>query len=250
MLPSSSSKDVRSQRYQVFMLALCLYTLGTLAFESFFLLDPSAHKILNYADNAVCALFFVDFLISLYRAPNKWQYFYTWGWMDLASSIPTVDALRWGRVTRVVRICRVLRGVRATKLLISFILDWRSQGTFLPTALVSLAIVVFSSVAIVQFEAGADNSNIKTAEDALWWAFVTITTVGYGDRYPVTVEGRILAVFLMILGVGVFATFSGFVAAWFLTPEAKLQESELENIRQELVTIKQLLEKRDADRTE
>lgn len=247
MLPSSGSKDVRSQPYQVFMLALCLYALGTLAFESFFLVDPSTHKILKYADNAVCALFFLDFLISLYRAPNKWQYLYTWGWIDLASSIPTVEALRWGRMTRVVRIFRVLRGVRATKLLISLILDWRSPGTFLAAALVSIVVIVFSSVAILQFEAGAYNSNITTAEDALWWAVVTITTVGYGDRYPVTAEGRIVALLLMIVGVGLFATFSGFVAAWFLTPEAKQQESELESLRQELATIRELLEKRDRD---
>lgn len=247
MLPGSNSKDVRSQPYQVFMLALCLYALGTLAFESFFLLDPSTHQILKYADNAVCGLFFVDFLLNLYRAPNKWRYMYTWGWIDLASSIPTVEALRWGSLSRVVRIFRVLRGVRATKLVISFILDWRSQGTFLATALISIVAIVFSSVAIIQFEKGANNSNIITAEDALWWAVVTITTVGYGDRYPVTIEGRIIAVMLMIIGIGLFATFSGLVAACFLTPEAQHQESELESLRQELATIRQLLEKRERD---
>lgn len=247
MLPGSNSKDVRSQPYQVFMLALCLYALGTLAFESFFLLDPSTHQILKYADNAVCGLFFVDFLLNLYRAPNKWRYMYTWGWIDLASSIPTVEALRWGSLSRVVRIFRVLRGVRATKLVISFILDWRSQGTFLATALISIVAIIFSSVAIIQFEKGANNSNIITAEDALWWAVVTITTVGYGDRYPVTIEGRIIAVMLMIIGIGLFATFSGLVAACFLTPEAQHQESELESLRQELATIRQLLEKRERD---
>lgn len=247
MLPGSNSKDVRSQPYQVFMLALCFYALGTLAFESFFLLDPSTHQILKYADNAVCGLFFVDFAINLYRAPNKWRYMYTWGWIDLASSIPTVEALRWGSLSRVVRIFRVLRGVRATKLVISFILDWRSQGTFLATALISIVAIVFSSVAIIQFEKGANNSNIITAEDALWWAVVTITTVGYGDRYPVTIEGRIIAVMLMIIGIGLFATFSGLVAACFLTPEAQHQESELESLRQELATIRQLLEKRERD---
>ena len=247
MLPGSNSKDVRSQPYQVFMLALCLYALGTLAFESFFLLDPSTHQILKYADNAVCGLFFVDFLLNLYRAPNKWRYMYTWGWIDLASSIPTVEALRWGSLSRVVRIFRVLRGVRATKLVISFILDWRSQGTFLATALISIVAIVFSSVAIIQFEKGANNSNIITAEDALWWAVVTITTVGYGDRYPVTIEGRIIAVMLMIIGIGLFATFSGLVAACFLTPEAQHQESELESLRQELATIRQLLEKQERD---
>lgn len=243
-MPASGSNEAKAQPYQVFMLALCLYALGALTADSFFSLDPSTRTILEYADDAVCGLFFLDFVISLIRAPSRWQYLYTWGWIDLASSIPSVDALRWGRAARILRIFRVLRGVRATKLLASFVLDRRAQGAFLAAALVSILLIVFSSVAILQFEAGMDG-NIKTAEDALWWAFATITTVGYGDRYPVTSEGRIVAVLLMTAGVGLFGTFSGFVAAWFLAPEAKQQENELESLREELLLIRKLLEQRE-----
>ncbi|MGE0823415.1 MAG: potassium channel family protein [Candidatus Binatia bacterium] len=187
-----------------------------------------------------CVLFFVDFLISLMRASDKKQYLYTWGWIDLASSIPTVDVLRWGRIARVARIFRVLRGVRATTLIASFILNRRPQGAFLTTVLVSLLLIVFSSVAILQFER-APESNINSPEEAVWWAFVTITTVGYGDHYPITFEGRIIAACLMVAGVSLFGTVSGFVAAWFLTPEEKQQENELEDIRKELQRIRQLL---------
>ena len=63
--------------------------------------------------------------------------------------------------------------------------------------------LLFSSIAILQVETDP-NSNIKTAEDAIWWSYVTITTVGYGDKYPVTTEGRIIAVILMTVGVGLF----------------------------------------------
>ncbi len=243
-MPASDSSDAKSQPYQVFMLALCLYALGVLTADSFFSLDPSTRTILEYTDNAVCGLFFLDFVISLIRAPSRWQYLYTWGWIDLASSIPSVDVLRWGRAARILRIFRVLRGVRATKLLASFILDRRAQGAFLAAALVSILLIIFSSVAILQFEAATDG-NIKTAEDALWWAFTTITTVGYGDRYPVTPEGRIVAVLLMTAGVGLFGTFSGFVAAWFLAPEAKQQENELESLLEELRRIRKLLEQQE-----
>lgn len=75
--------------------------------------------------------------------------------------------------------------------------------------------IVFGSIAILEFEKG-EETNINNAEDALWWSFVTITTVGYGDKYPVTTEGRIVAGVLMIVGVGLFGTFTGFVASWFL----------------------------------
>ena len=83
--------------------------------------------------------------------------------------------------------------------------------------------------------------NIKAAEDAMWWSFVTITTVGCGDKYPVAPEGHVVAVILMIAGVGMFGTFAGFVASWILEPSEKGQENELESIRWELDEIKMLL---------
>lgn len=242
----SESDWAKARPYQLFMLVLCLYALGGLAAESLFSIDQSTRTILDSADNLVCALFFLDFLISFFRAPNKWKYFATWGWIDLASSIPLIDTLRWGRAARVVRIFRVLRGIRATKLIVSFILDRRSEATFLAAALISILLVVFSSIAILQFETAAD-ANIKTPDDALWWAFVTITTVGYGDKVPLSPEGRLIAGLLMTAGVGLFGTFSGFIAAWFLEPEAKKGQDEREGLRQELLAIRQLLEKRGSE---
>lgn len=239
-----SKNEAEGHPYQLFMLFLCLFALGTLTAESLFSLDRSTRTILEYADNVVCVFFFIDFLTSLFRAPNKWKYLYTWGWIDLVSSIPTLDPLRWGRIARVTRIFRVLRGVRATKILASFVLDRRSEGAVLAAALVSILLIVFSSIAMLHVEVGAEGINIKTAEDAIWWAFATITTVGYGDRYPVTSEGRFVAVLLMMAGVGLIGTFSGLVAAWFLGPKTKEQETELEDLRQELVAIKRLLEDR------
>ena len=84
--------------------------------------------------------------------------------------------------------------------------------------------IIFSAVAILQVET-APNSNIKTAEDAIWWAYATITTVGYGDVFPVTTEGRIIAAALMTVGVGLFGTFTAFLASWFVT-EKKQEDTE------------------------
>lgn len=229
--------------YQLFMLTLCLYAIVALAADSFFSLDPDIRKIINYADIGVCILFFVDFITSFFSAPDRWRYLYTWGWLDLASSIPMFDAFRWGRAARIMRIFRVLRGVRATKIVASFLLDRRAEGAFLAAALVSILLIVFSSIAILQFESGTD-SNIKNAEDAIWWAFATITTVGYGDRYPVTFEGRIVAVMLMTAGVGLFGTLSGFVAAWFLAPGRKRQETEIQSLTREIQELREIVEKR------
>jgi voltage-gated potassium channel len=228
------------------MLAMCLYALAAMGAETLLPLSSETRSIIEYADNVVCLLFFFDFCKNMIQAPNKMRYFATWGWIDLASSIPTIDALRWGRAARIFRIFRVLRGVRATKLLATLILERRSESAFLAVSLVSILLIVFASIAILQFET-LPESNIKSAEDALWWAFVTITTVGYGDKFPLTSEGRIIAGMLMLAGVGLFGTFSGFIASWFIVPQASKNESEIERLREEIVKLRNTIETRRVD---
>jgi voltage-gated potassium channel len=92
----------------------------------------------------------------------------------------------------------------------------RAQSTVYLVILVAILVLEIGSIAILGAEAGAPTGNIETAGDALWWAVVTIATVGYGDLYPTTVEGRIVGVFMMVVGVGVFASLSSFLAQWFL----------------------------------
>ncbi|MHB8800860.1 MAG: potassium channel family protein [Thermoanaerobaculia bacterium] len=226
--------------YLLFMLALSLLALGLLGAGVFLPLGPDESRLLSYADNAVCVLFLLDFFVTLARAENRWKYFVTWGWIDLLSSIPAVDALRVGRMARVLRILRVLRGVRSAKILAEVLLRRRAEGAFLAVCLVSILLVFTGSVAILHFET-APESNIKGPEDALWWAVVTLTTVGYGDRFPVTTEGRVLAALLMTAGVGLFGTLSGFVASWFLKAPAAADspsDSDVATLRAEVARLR------------
>jgi len=235
--------DQTSRSYQFFMLVLCLYALAVVAAQTATALDPEVQAILDYADYVVCLLFFVDFLFSLWSAPNRWQYLKTWGWLDLLSSIPMLDAARWGRIARVTRIIRVIRAIRTTKVLTAAFLRQRAESAYLAASLAALLLIVFCSIGILHFEDDPE-SNIRTAEDAIWWAFTTITTVGYGDRFPVTTEGRFVASLLMFAGVGLFSTFSGFLAAWLLLPE-KDEHSDLIAVKEEIATLRKLLEARD-----
>lgn len=225
---------------QLAMLVLCIYALGTLAARTAIRFSPQTDAILDYADYALCGLFLVDFLISLFRAPNRWRYFITWKWLDLLSSIPMIEVTRWGRAARIIRVFRVLRGLRATKLLAGLVMRRRVESAFLAASLLALLLIVFCSIAIVHFE-DLPGGNIQTAEDAIWWAFTTITTVGYGDRYPITLEGRIVAAILMCGGVGLFGTFSGFLASWFMGNGRNPSESDLVVIRQDLTAVRAAL---------
>jgi voltage-gated potassium channel len=246
-MDATISERSRSFLYQLVMLSFCLFAIGTLAMRSMVRMDPQVSALLDYVDNAVCVVFFADFLLSLARAPNRLRYLYTWGWIDLLSSIPVLDALRWGRLARVCRIFRVLRGIRAAKLLAGCLLARRAESMFTAASLIALLLVVVSAISVLHFEAEINDGNIKTADDALWWAFATITTVGYGDKYPVTLEGRFVAGVLMCVGVGLFGTFSGFFAAWFLSPDPAENEKQLSEIKNELAEIRRILDQGNRD---
>jgi voltage-gated potassium channel len=149
------------------------------------------------------------------------------GWIDLISSIPNVDILRAGRALRVIKIIRILRAFRSTKHIVTHIFKTRAQSAFTSVILLAVLLVIFSSISILQFET-EPTSNIKTAEDAIWWSYVTITTVGYGDKFPVTTEGRIIGILLMTAGVGLFGTFTGYVSSWFLGDKKTEETNEPE----------------------
>jgi voltage-gated potassium channel len=193
---------------------LSLYVLFALIIDTYFRLPTELSKLLLFIDNIICIVFLFEFSYRFIKAPSKLM-FLKWGWIDLVSSIPAFEFLRYGRLIRLFRILRILRAFRSLKHLSRHIFKNKVKGTFASVSLIAFLMIIFGSIAILQVEHDP-NSNIKSAEDAIWWAFVTITTVGYGDKFPVTTEGRIIAGFLMITGVGLFGTFTGFIASWFL----------------------------------
>lgn len=196
------------------ILILSFYVLIALLVDTVFKLPPETSKLLNYIDNIICGVFLFDFIVRYRKAESKLA-FMKWGWIDLIASIPTFDFMRAGRLLRVIRLIRLIRAFRSTKHIVQHVFKNKIQGTLTSVAIIAVLMLLFSSVAILQFETDP-NSNIKTAEDAIWWSYVTITTVGYGDKYPVTTEGRIIAVILMTVGVGLFGTFTAFVSSWFV----------------------------------
>lgn len=198
----------------IIVIVLSIYVLIALLVDTFFKLPIEVSKVLDLVDNCICVFFLFEFCIRFYQADNKLK-FMKWGWIDLLSSIPTFDFLRAGRALRLIRLLRVLRAFRSTRHLVNHIYKNKTQGAFTTVSVIAVLMVISSAIAILQVE-DDPNSNIKTAEDAIWWAYVTITTIGYGDKFPVTTEGRIIAAALMTVGVGLFGTFTGFLASWFV----------------------------------
>lgn len=206
------------------VLILSIYVLGALIVDSIYILPTETSLLLNYIDYSICIFFFIEFCIRFRKAENKLK-FMRWGWIDLISCIPMIEALRPGRLLRLIRLLRIIRAFRTTKNIVDHIFANKAEGAFTSVSVIAILLVIFSAIGILQVE-NDPNSNIKTAEDAIWWAYVTITTVGYGDKFPVTTEGRIIAAILMTAGVGLFGTFTAFVASWFVIDNKQNIESK------------------------
>lgn len=226
---------------QVIILFLSLYLLGTLFIYTIFKLPTHVEQALETIDSMICIIFIADFFYELYKAKNRLEYL-KWGWIDLISSIPTYPIFWWGRFVRVIRILRILRGLRAVKSIVDIVFQSRAKGTVASALVICFSIAVFASIAVLSIESTEPEANIKTPQDAIWWSFSTISTAGYGDKYPVTNEGRFLAILLMTAGVGLFGTATAYVATFFLEPEQKEEDEREKKILSEVRALRDKLD--------
>lgn len=200
--------------FQFFILALSFYVLGAMLADVALDLPPDIRQLFGYMDYVVCFFFFIDFSLRFYRAPSKWRYM-RWGWLDLLACIPA-GWFQAARLARVVQIIRVLRALRSLELIWQLLFRNRAEGVLASAATATVLLVVFGAMTVLMVETPNPDSPINTAEEALWWAIVTVTTVGYGDYYPITTLGRVVAVLLMVCGVGLFGSFAAYISSLFV----------------------------------
>lgn len=236
----TDSKQSALSAWQCLMLFLSVFVLVVLLVETVFVLPPEVSRLLSAVDTAVCGVFAADFFIQLKTAKRKRDYL-KWGWIDLISSIPNVPFLRIGRVARIVRIIRLLRAVRSTRVIIAHLFQNRARGTLATVSLITFVLIVFSSIAVLNVET-APNSTIKTAEDALWWSLATVTTVGYGDVYPKTTVGHMVAGVLMIAGIALFGTFTATVASFFVQQDSRQEDAKIDAVLRKLDAISERMD--------
>jgi len=184
-------------------------------------LSPATERAVLSIDYVLWAVFAAEYGIKLYLAPNRRRF--------VAHHIPdlivvVVPMLRPLRVLRSVRLLRLLRlallggfaakGLREAR----SILRHRGLNWVL---LIVLVLNLIAAAAVMEFERGNPQANIDSYPDALWWAVTTITTVGYGDRFPMSPAGRGVAVVLMIAGIAMFGVITATIAAYFVEQKAE-----------------------------
>jgi voltage-gated potassium channel len=275
--PSTEKKTTEQEQqakkmtvYDLVIGILAIFSLVILIVPLIVKLPPDTVDTLDTVENALCVVFFADFLRSLIRAPGKWGYFLKGGgWLDLLGSIPfgKLAIFRFARLFRIARVMRTLKGNDFRKMLTDHI----AQNTLLFTFAAALILIFTVAILVLKAEQGNPKANITTFPNALWWAFVTITTVGYGDYYPVTNLGRFWALILMFSGLGIIGVLSSYLASTFISLQSRRKariaggngnneesnedegnaenetttnlEVELAAMKEELTAIKQLLEK-------
>lgn len=221
------------------MLVLAFLMVPLLLGPELFDLSPELKQTFFVLDWFIWAVFALELAIKTYLSLDRGIYLKR-HWFDVI--IVVVPFLRPLRLVRSLRFLRVARGARLLSFAMRFIYSAQTiigrHG--IRYALLAGALLFFAAAGLaLLFE--RDQGNITTLDDALWWAATTITTVGYGDRYPVTTEGRAIAVFLMFLGISLFSLVTANVAALFVLPEQKKEEATLEDVLQRLADLEALL---------
>ena len=219
--------------YNIFILVLTLFSLAIMA-VLLLPLDDDTRDLLTLYDNVICVIFLGDFAMNLAGSRPRRAYFIGQrGWLDLLGSIPSVGIFQLGALLRLARLSRLARigkllGGKNRKALAADVLRNRGQNATFITILAAGMVLSVASVLVLQFESGSPNANIKTGGDAIWWGIVSLTTVGYGDFYPVTFLGRLTGVSLMVAGIGIIGALASILASMLVspsTPEAPSAES-------------------------
>ena len=182
-------------------------------------------QVLRVADISIWLLFAVDYTIRMSLAPARLRFIRS-HLPDLAMVL--LPALRPLRILRLLSLGNVLARRSARSLI---------ADTGLAVTGTAGLVVYLGAVAVLDAERGAPHANINSFGDSLWWACTTITTVGYGDRYPVTAAGRAVAVLLMLIGIALLSVLTAGIAAWFVKQSTDLATSRaaaavLQQVRQ------------------
>ena len=214
--PRPDGSELKDTGYEIFVAILSVLSIVNLVLL-YAIQDANLDTVLTAMNVLVSVIFLGDFTYRLLSANSKSTYFLRqFGWADLLASLPFAQA----KILRVFRLVRVFRLLRAngTKRIVRSLVDNRAGSALLSLLLMGILVLELGSLEMLNIEQYAPGANITTGSDALWYVIVTISTVGYGDTYPVTNGGRFFGAVIIIIGVGIFGTFTGYLANLFLSP--------------------------------
>ncbi len=242
--PRKERHELKDVGYEIFIAAISVLSILNLLMM-YIVRSASLETVLFAMNVLLTIILFADFVYRLVTAPSRRDYFFReFGWADLLASLPVMQ-LKVLRVFRLIRVFRLLRA-NGVRVIGNRLMRNRAGSALLTLLLMGILVLEFGSLWMLALEEGAPDANIVTASDALWYTIVTISTVGYGDQYPVTTQGRVLGAVIIIIGVGIFGTFTGYLANVFLAPKPPKEEVEVLETRERVAHLRTLLAEQQA----
>lgn len=239
--------ELKGAGYEIFIGALSVLSILNLVLR-YAVHDEGLDLVLLAMNGLLSLIFLGDFTYRLFTAESKTDYFFRqYGWADLLASLP-LEQVKILRLFRLLRVARLMRDYGAKNIGKSLVAD-RAGSALLTLLLMGILVLEFGSLGMLAIEQYAPGATITTASDALWYVIATISTVGYGDTYPVTNAGRLLGAVIIVIGVGIFGTFTGYLANLFLAPKkaaAAAAGSEADEARRQVEQLKALLVQQQA----
>jgi voltage-gated potassium channel len=212
----ASRSELKSVGYEFFVGALSVLSLVNIVLAAA-IEDQDLTNILLVMNGVLSAVFMIDFVYRLATAPSRSTYFFRrFGWADLLASTP-LSAFKVLRIFRLVLVYRLMTDLGRRAVATSLARE-RAGNALLTLLLIGFLLLEFGSLNMLYLEQQSPDANITNTSDALWYTMVTISTVGYGDHYPVTTGGRILGTLIIVIGVGIFGAFTGYLANAFIAP--------------------------------
>ncbi|MEM8857654.1 MAG: ion channel [Chloroflexota bacterium] len=244
-------KDDKITPFSLFMIFLNIFAvIVALLTFTFSNLPEQTRDLMIQLDTLMSVILLADFVWRFSQLErSQWRDFWLpWGFVDLLGCMPAFPILRIFRLVRLFRLFQGIREIGSRQIWHQIREQWAASYLW-GAATLSVPLVLLSGWWIQRVEqdscAAGVSGAICTFGDGVWWAFVTVTTVGYGDRFPVSSSGRLLAGILMTIGVGIFGLFTSYIATVFIRQEDDQIEEELENVKQELAEIKELLKRQE-----
>jgi len=240
----TTNRELKSPGYEIFIGALSVLSIANIVLL-YAINDKGLSNILLIMNVIFSAIFLLDFTYRLLTAPSKSDYFFRrFGWADLIASFP-LQQLKVLRLFRVMRVYRLLHEYGARNVFRTLSRDRAGSALYILLFL-GILVLEFGSLGMLRIEQYAAGANITTASDAVWYTIVTISTVGYGDKYPVTNAGRILGSIIIVIGVGIFGTFTGYLATTFLSSKDEPAVTPPSDGRRQVERLKELLAQQQA----
>jgi len=209
----------RSRRFAYFIQFLIIFSVITFSIETLPNLKPQTKVILN-AIEAFCVIIFTfEYLARIYVADSKPRFIFSFfGIVDFLAILPFylsfgID-LRSLRLLRMFRLFRLFKLVRYNKAIKHFVNAMKlAKEQIILFLIITIMLIYFAAVGIYYFENEAQPEHFSSIFSSLWWSIVTLTTVGYGDVYPITVGGRIFTFFILMIGLGIVAIPTGIISS-------------------------------------